>query len=366
MERYTLQCGNITTYQSLNMALNGDIIISNMAENMMSDTENLPVKRGGRASLISDACLWGDRDSLLFLLETTWADVGAKLQAAKTADDVLVALQIWKGRNESPVVKTLLRPESMAASAKALTEKRRRHRELIEHSRNAWEQQEKCREAVEVAQRALNSQLSDRDRTAVEKRLAQRQEKFDRAKAEHDFADSRERRMNQQLQESETHFARTEAVQFLRSPRYRKTPLNTANAFAGLPNMGWRQSIQRCMKGEAVGANGGAIQVFNTIKRIVDSCTRPSQLASHAEQWLKTQKGSKSLGVSELRKEFYYLQSAINTVLETEPKVRRNTVLETEPKVRRRELPYAIAKEYREHKSHPSDVDRLFAEDEAL
>jgi hypothetical protein len=326
-----------------------------MAENILPGGPKIgTTQRARRKSLIDDPRLWGDRDSLLFLLEVTWADVGGKLHAVKTADDVLAALQIWKGRSETPVVKTLLRPASTAASAKTLTEKRRRLRELIKLSREARERLEKCRQDLELADRALSLQLSERDKTAVEERRARRAEKFDRAEGEHNVAASREAKIEQQLREFETYFARTEFARFCKSKRYRLTPLNAANAIAGLPLMGWRQSVQRCMKSEAVGANGGAIQVFNTIKRIIDSCTRKSQLAKHAERWLKTQKAAKSVGVAELRKEFYYLQSAIKTVLETKPQPRR------------RELPYAIAREYREHKNHASYVDKLFAEDEAL
>jgi len=335
------------------MAMISDIISLNMADNILPDELKIGTSQHERRkSLIDDPQLWGDRDHLVWLLEVTWADVGGKLHAVKTADDVLAALQIWKGRSEAPVVRTLLRPESAAASAKTLTEKRRRHRELVKLSSEARERREKCRQDLELAERAFTLQLSERDKAAVEERLAKRAEKFAQAEAEYNVATNREAKMEQQLRESETYFARTEFARFCKSPRYRKTPLNAANALAGLPFMGWRRSVQRCMKSEAVGANGGAIQVFNTIKRIIDSCTRKSQLAKHAERWLRTQKGTKSFGVAELRKDFYYLQSAIKAALEQKP--------------RRRELPFAIAREYREHKNHASHVDRLFAEDEVL
>jgi hypothetical protein len=356
MKDGTLIHGNSVLGAASFLAIDGGTASLIVAENISPGGPKIgTTQRARRKSLIDDPCLWGDRDSLLFLLEVTWADVGGKLHAVKTADDVLAALQIWNERSDnSPVVKTLLRPASTAASAKTLTEKRRRLRELIKLSREARERLEKCRQDLELADRALSLQLSERDKAAVEERRARRAEKFDRAEAEHNVAASREAKIEQQLREFETYFARTEFARFCKSKRYRLTPLNAANAIAGLPLMGWRQSVQRCMKSEAVGANGGAIQVFNTIKRIIDSCTRKSQLAKHAERWLKTQKAAKSLGVSELRKEFYYLQSAIKTVLETKPQPRR------------RELPYAIAREYREHKNHASDVDKLFAEDEAL
>jgi hypothetical protein len=158
--------------------------------------------------------------------------------------------------------------------------------------------------------------------------------------------------MERLLQDGEAYFARAEFVRFLRSHRYRLTPLNVANALAGLPYIGWRQSAKRCRKHEARGANGGAMQIFNTIRRIVQSCTRKSELIKHAERWLKAHSGTKSFGVLELRKDFYYLRWSIKTVLETGS--------------RRRELPYAIAREYWKRKSTPSNVDLLFAEEESI
>src|SRR5437867_590629 len=68
-----------------------------------------------------------------------------------------------------------------------------------------------------------------------------------------------------------------------------------------------------------------------------------------AEQWLKAQRGSKSFGVTELKKDFYYLRSAIETVLKSNP--------------RGRDLPYAIAKEYRERKSPRITEDLMSAND---
>ena len=325
----------------------------NMAGNILTATpENTPKAPGHRKSVIEDGRLWNDRDHLVWLLEVTWPDVEGQLSRIKTPADVCAALQAWKGRSNNYIVETLLRSESSPATAKMLNERRRRRDDLNKSTREAWEYREKCRESLEVAERAFSPQLSENDKGVVEEQRAKRAEKFARAEAEYKAAKSREEKLDQLVKEGEAYFARSEFVRFCRSKRYQLKPLNTANALAGLPFIGWRQSVQRCVKQKAQGANGGAIQVFDTIRRIVESCTRKSLLTKHAEQWLRAQRGSKSYGVSELRKEFYYLRSAIETVLKTSP--------------RRRELPSAIAREYRERKNHPSNIDLLFAEDEAL
>src|SRR5438309_1596799 len=115
MKDGTLIHGNSVLGAASFMAIDSGTASMIMAENILTGGPKIGTTQlARRNSLIDDPRLWGDRDSLLFLLEVTWADVGGKLHAVKTADDVLTALQIWKGRSEAPVVKTLLRPESTA------------------------------------------------------------------------------------------------------------------------------------------------------------------------------------------------------------------------------------------------------------
>ena len=96
------------------------------------------------------------------------------------------------------------------------------------------------------------------------------------------------------------------------------------------------------------------MQIFDAIRRIVQSCTRKSELIKHAERWLKHPVGisSKSYGVSELRKDWFYLRWSIKTVLEAGS--------------RTRDLPYAIAREYWDRKAKATNVDRLLEEGERI
>jgi hypothetical protein len=124
---------------------------------------------------------------------------------------------------------------------------------------------------------------------------------------------------------------------------------------AGLPYIGWRQSVKRCQPHPAPGADGQSMQIFKTIHRIVRSCVRRSDLVGHAERWLKSQKGKhKSLGTSVLREKWYYLRWSIKTVLEAEPRIVS------------RDLPFAITREYWKRSMKASNVDRLFEEEERI
>src|SRR4051812_4807582 len=69
--------------------------------------------RRGRRTLIEDGRLWATRDSVAFLLEATWHDVGDKLPRLRKANDVYEALRVWENDNRYNllyVTRALLRP----------------------------------------------------------------------------------------------------------------------------------------------------------------------------------------------------------------------------------------------------------------
>jgi len=56
-------------------------------------------------------------------------------------------------------------------------------------------------------------------------------------------------KIGKKITDIEAHFAQTELLQFVLSERYVFTPLNFANAVAGLPHMSWRNSFRLCLPG---------------------------------------------------------------------------------------------------------------------
>ena len=276
--------------------------------------------------------------------------MGGTLANIKSSPDVLSALEILKARSQNRVVLILLRESSKPATAKSLSGTRRRKRDLDEERMKLSVYREKCRQNLEVAERAAQGPLSDRDRMVVEEETKLRTIALENAKNEYEKIERDHKEMQQALLDAEAYFSRVEFVDFCQSDRYRLTPLSIANAIAGLPYMGWRQSVKRSQPHKPLGANGAAMQIFNTIRRIVESCPRKSEMVQHARQWLEhpVYVSQKSYGVTELRRDWYYLRSAIKKVLEAD--------------TRTRELPYAIAKEYDDRKAQASNVDRLLEE----
>jgi hypothetical protein len=343
--------------------LNGDYAVAPLHDNVAEKilglfSQEKTAPQPGRPIAIDDGRLWGARDHLVWLFEVTWADVGERVPWIKKPADVLNAVRVWDNPNQSTgshyIAKCLLRPSAIPATPKWLTVKRRELGVLNEAARSTWDAREKCRQALEVAQRALSPDLSEAERTIVQDQISRRAQKFSEADAEHLAASDRQKKMQDLLSDGEASFARAEFVRFCQSNRYRLNPLNIANALAGLPYIGWRQSAKRCKNHPAPGADGRSMQLFKTIDRIVRSCVRRADLVGHAERWLRAQKAKKSLGISELQEKWYYLRWSIKTALEATPRVST------------RDLPFAITREYWKRISRPSNVDLLFEEEERI
>jgi hypothetical protein len=323
-----------------------------MATNITTNADSKSPK-AGRRQAIDNGCLWGDRDALVWLLETNWADVGWNLRSIKSAADVRAAFQVCEQyqNNRYYVLDTLLRASEAPATPKKLNALRRRIGELSGALRDAYDVQEKCRESLARADRALAGQWSETEKEIIQTKRNERAAALADADGKYQSLQNKRKQLEDTLRDSEAYFARAEVVRFCKSRRYSLDPLNTANALAGLPLIGWRQSMKRCRQQECPGANGSTYQAFKIFRQIVESCRRRSDLINQAERWLKNA-SPKSYTVVQLRKDWYYLRRSLKAVMNT--------------KLLSRALPYAILRDYLYQISHKSAADLLFEEDEQL
>lgn len=307
----------------------------------------------GRPVSIDDGRLWGQREFLVGLLESTWSHVGWTLSTIKTVADVPSALQEWEERREQNyLVKTLLRPTDRNASATALREHRKRLRHANRRQRDAYDALEKPIDLFERSFRLIAGQYSESQCEAIGEAIKERARALARFGAEYLALQESQKELQEEVLDYEASFARAEVVDFCLSKRYRLTPLNVANAIAGLPDIGWRQSAKRCGAIKRKALKGQSYEIFEVIQRLVNSNTRRSELVRDAEKWLRSARSNGWDGVAELRRRWYYLSRAIRTVLEQ--------------KVQRRKLPFLILQEYWKRRGHPSLVDSAFEEEESI
>ena len=288
----------------------------------------------------------------MWLIETTWDQAGCALPTIKTPDEILIVLQIWKDRSSEHVTGALLRSSSSPATSKQLRAQRRDLGKVNEKVRCALEDMEKRVESLERAMRIDTTQLSEGEQIVVDDEIRKRVAVAVHAANEYFALQDRQKALENLVKDGEAYFARAELVHFCRSKRYRLAPLNIANALAGLPLIGWRQSAKRCKKWKSVGEKGVSFQVFEIIRRIVASNTRRLEFVRDAELWLRDRRSSESAGMADLHKNWYYLRRSIQT--------------ELDKGTSRRNLPSAISIEYWKRKSTPSAVDLAFAEDEII
>lgn len=324
-----------------------------MAENNLElNVEDNAKRRRGPKLGVEDNVLWGSREDLVGLFEATWHDVEWNLRTVKTSPDVRQALQPLEQRQHGYVLQTLFRSTDSPATPRLLREQRRRLGKLYEAGRIAYKSLEKCTESFERAIRIPVTQHSDDQRAVIDDKVKECAVALARAGAEYLGLMDQQANLERHRNDCEAYFARAEFVRFCRSHRYRLTPLSTANALAGLPFIGWRQSVKRCKKWKRTAVKSLTHEVFEVIQRIVASNIRRAELVSHAERWLRNQRSTGWDAVAELRRHWYYLSRAIRVVLEQ--------------KVPRRKLSFSIPSEYWKRKNQPSPVDSAFYEDESI
>jgi hypothetical protein len=118
------------------------------------------------------------------------------------------------------------------------------------------------------------------------------------------------------IQRVETTFAQAEVLDFIRSDRYSSTPLNFANALAGLPHIHWRQSMTRRTRFEHGARHGLTYTQFLIVAKTLK---HHSVSTEEATERMKTRllkaKGNDVGLLNTLAENWYFLRSAIEAVV---------------------------------------------------
>jgi hypothetical protein len=307
-------------------------------------------KRGrGRPALPEQQLRWS-RDELVGLLENSWPDVGWGLIHLKSRQEVPILFALWNEQRVSHLIKLLLRPTTKPATARALAAQRKQVRCMLEKAHVAYTHEQTCRDLLNNATRALGQEgLSRAELDVVEEECKRRRINLETATEEHRRFNEAYQQATETLHDGEAYFAQQELVSFCRSGRYRINPLQTANALAGLPNIGWRQSSRRCASWDCTIANGLTYEIFLLIERICETTGKPS--VERFRELLLVE-DAESTARNEVRKYWYYLRRSIESV--------------SGLRLRNSQVPFAIASQYFKRTMVRSAVDLVFEEEERL
>jgi hypothetical protein len=319
------------------------------------DVEQAKTKRlRGRPHGITDAELIANRNFLVWLVENTWGSVGLELHRVKSPDGVRLALKEWERyQDQNALVGNILRPTTHSMDIKRLRALQLRRTRLVDSLYEADERRKQCQERLQKVEIIFVHQLTEEQRIIAEEERVKRKTALEGAENEYSACLQNLNKVSEEIKDGHAHVTRIQVVQFCRSARYSITPVNIANALAGLPYIGYRQSIKRCRRQKPIHAGGIAYQIVKVLQRIVDSRRQNKTLVKDAEQWLRKLRVSKSSqifsAVEELRNKWYYLKPAIATVVSQKPLTR--------------ELPYKITTEYFRRSDQRSPLDSFFEEE---
>lgn len=207
-------------------------------------------KRGRRTT--EDKFLIGARNGWLSFLEKAWHEIGWHLlqirkRGTGTLDDVRRVFEPIGGKPENHWVDSFLRAVPQASEGK----ERRVNKENAvvlqsEIQKMRFEQQEF--ERIYAYAETAVQQAGELEKEIIQADADQKKRNLQELKDKLRMAENESNSLEQKVREQETHLYCSELLAFLCKGKYAVKPVPLANSLAGLPQMGWRQSLARCSK----------------------------------------------------------------------------------------------------------------------
>jgi hypothetical protein len=305
-------------------------------------------KRLGRPQSLREGELWGARSAWLDLLDRYWAQVGWEIGRAKNLQQLRAAFEPIQ--NSSGRLDFFVRPSISRATTHTARSTQKNVWRLNEQSRRSGENERELRERLDRARNALQ-QAKDASETAhIESIRQEREQVLLTFSAKSEKLQQEERDLRNQMMDQWAYIAQNELLSFIHSGRYTINPLNLANAMAGLPQMGWRQSTKRCQKLQERPGPGFGYSTFKLIERVYNKSSKRNFLTMLKAELRKQPK--KNFAAMDMKRNWYYLQRAVKDVLQE--------------KMLHGKVPFRVMAEYRRYMSSRTSVDLVFEEEERL
>jgi hypothetical protein len=228
--------------------------------------------KGGRPT-IPDNILLGSRNQWRSFFEQCWHEIGwPLLQIPKrrnsTLEDVQKVLRGVEGKLHCDHARMFLRGEPQETTVVTLRNQRiassNLRFELQDMQRAHPELERACAEAQSAVEQAdENYKIPIQLEAAHRRKVSNRHARKIKARETKCLA------LECTIRNQETYLYCSELLDFLRSGRYALNPISLANALAGLPDMRWRRSVERCSKMPADEGTQHPYAVFLLIDRLI-------------------------------------------------------------------------------------------------
>jgi hypothetical protein len=276
--------------------------------------------RAGRPQSLDDSTLRNRRDRLLAIFEASWGEMGWKIQKSREADELASIFNALPGVKFQDVIAVFCTRSTLPASDAALSKARKEMRALVTPQRESANLLSHANERLQGVQRAL-PQAKGRELKLVRKELVKRKQEADKVAADCRRINEKQRSIAIQVQLLEASIAQRELFRFLKSKRYELNPLSLANAAAGLPNMGWRRSLLRCVKAGGRSLDGLRYEVFKTIRYLVSTARNKTQqvLIAHFRERIPLLPQRYRHSKTELAENWFFLERALRQSCKAKP-----------------------------------------------
>jgi hypothetical protein len=282
-----------------------------------------------------------------------WALVGWELHRAETPADIRSALELIKGIN-CRHLDAFRREPTTATTARGLRKLRKQSAELSLQRRKAHYSWVKCKESAERARTAIRSAQGPQASEELRTIGAGLDADLEVARATLHELEIRSGAIASDIEHREAWFAQSELLRFIGSDRYASTPLNFANAMAGLPVITWRQSMERCNRFQDGASLGWNYRQFLIVADVAKHlAANPEEAIEQMKACLRQAKGADVEPCNPLAKNWYFLRCAMESVFKAEHPPKEA-------------LPYRIFAEYQRRLAHRSQTDTVLAEREVI
>lgn len=207
-------------------------------------------KRGRRT--IAENFLVGGRNNWHSFLERYWHEIGwpfLEIRRCRTTtmEEIRRIFEPLQGKQNTYCADNFLRGDPQAVTAKELRANRIKASKLHYEIQNMHSQRQEIEFSCAIAENALKDTCEEY-REAIETEAKQRKERLRELNANLQVAQARSSELDKMVRGQETWFYCSQLLAYLCKGNYAVRPFALANAFAGSPVMGWRQSLARCAK----------------------------------------------------------------------------------------------------------------------
>lgn len=322
-------------------------------EQLLTAFSAKPRKRGRPAS-IDDGRLINRRESLLGLIDGEWGQLGWELKTARTIKDVRNALKPVDRGLHHPI-QIFARDTKAKATSAQLRLRIKELARLNETVREVSLMVDQGRKSLELASAALQQVKSTSQESEIAPIFNQKSGEYEAAQQKYAGLLQKERLLQEHFENERAFIAQTELLEFIHEGRYAFTPINLANAMAGLPDISWRQSWKRCSPHKSNRENSLNYWTFQFICNAItelESQLQEISLVDLVKQKLQKYKDDLDYRVLHAKKNWYHLRRALETVAKKQhyPASR----------------PYRILAEYQKNQESKTPLDLLREEQEQI